>query len=81
MPLVYSAVYWRDNFSPALARIVELAVKTCDFILRASQHDVVPARPPRGLGATLRQRSLRQGVKTPARKTGKKMRGYWATWP
>ncbi|WP_235507948.1 hypothetical protein [Variovorax sp. Root434] len=68
-PLVYSAVYRRDNASPTLARIVELAVKTCDFTSRASQHDVAPANPPRGSGSTLRQRSQRQVAKKPARKT------------
>lgn len=69
-PLVYSAVYRRDNASPALARIVELAVKTCDFTLRASQHEVAPPAPPRGSGSTVRQRAVRQGVaKKPARKT------------
>ncbi|MGJ7530100.1 LysR family transcriptional regulator [Variovorax sp. GB1P17] len=68
-PLVYSAVYRRDNASPALARIVELAVKTCDFTLRASQHDVaVPARASRGSGPPQRQRALRQGAKKPVRK-------------
>ena len=70
-PLVYSAVYRRDNFSPALTRIVELAVKTCDFTLRASQHDVAPARSSRGSGGPLRQRALRQGAKAPVRKTRK----------
>ena len=67
-PLVYSAVYRRDNASAALTRIVELAVKTCDFTLRASQHDVaVPARPSRGSGSTVRQRPLRQGARKPLR--------------
>lgn len=61
-PLVYSAVYRRDNVSPALARIVELAVKTCDFTLRASQHDVAPAR------ALQRQRAATK-AKKPAGQT------------
>lgn len=62
-PLVYSAVYRRDNASPALARIVELAVKTCDFTLRASQHDVAPAR------SSQRQRVPREVAKKAVRKT------------
>jgi DNA-binding transcriptional LysR family regulator len=32
--MFYSAVYREDNFSPALERIVQLAVETCDFSLR-----------------------------------------------
>ncbi|WP_230559080.1 hypothetical protein [Variovorax paradoxus] len=67
-PLVYSAVYRSDNSGPALARNVELAVKTCDFKLRSSQHDVGPARPLRGSSSNLRQRPVRKGVKKrPAR--------------
>jgi DNA-binding transcriptional LysR family regulator len=62
-PLVYSAVYRRDNASPALARIIELAVETCDFTLRASQHDVGPAR------SSQRQRVRREVAKKTARKT------------
>ena len=67
-PLVYSAVYRSDSLSPALARIVELAVATCDFTLRASQHDVAPARLPRGSGSTLRQRPVRPRAKKAARR-------------
>lgn len=33
-PLVYSAVYRNDNFSPALERIVQLAARTCNFSVR-----------------------------------------------
>jgi DNA-binding transcriptional LysR family regulator len=33
-PMVYSAVYRKDNFSAALERLVQLAVETCDFALR-----------------------------------------------
>lgn len=51
-PLVYSAVYRRDNASPALSRIIELAIKTCDFTLKASPHDVVPMRVPRRSGSS-----------------------------
>ncbi|WPG41320.1 LysR family transcriptional regulator [Variovorax sp. EBFNA2] len=61
-PLVYSAVYRRDNVSPALARIVELAVKTCDFTVRASQHDVTPAR-------ALQRRRNATRAKKPTRQT------------
>jgi DNA-binding transcriptional LysR family regulator len=34
-PMVYSAVYRKDNFSGALARIAELAIECCDFTYRA----------------------------------------------
>lgn len=30
-PLIYSAVYREDNVSPALERIVELSIESCDF--------------------------------------------------
>jgi len=60
-PLVYSAVYRRDNASPALARIVELTVKTCDFTLRASQHDIAQTPPQRVVG--VRRRTARQNAK------------------
>ena len=33
-PMVYSAVYHSDNFSPAMERMVLLAVETCDFSRR-----------------------------------------------
>lgn len=36
-PMVYSAVYRIDSFSVAIARIAQLAAKTCDFTLRANQ--------------------------------------------
>lgn len=42
-PMIYSAVVRADHFSPALERIVELAVQTCDFTMRASQHPIGPA--------------------------------------
>ncbi|MGJ7493129.1 LysR family transcriptional regulator [Variovorax sp. ZT4R33] len=61
-PLVYSAVFRRDNVSPTLERIVELAVKTCDFTLRASQHHVAPAR-------ALQRQHVAKRAKTPTGKT------------
>ena len=35
-PMVYSAVHRTDTATPALRRIVELAVATCDFVYRGA---------------------------------------------
>jgi DNA-binding transcriptional LysR family regulator len=35
-PMVYSAVYRNDNFSPALERMVALGIEVCDFSSRAN---------------------------------------------
>ncbi|KQT11347.1 LysR family transcriptional regulator [Ramlibacter sp. Leaf400] len=40
-PMVYSAVYRTDTATPALRRIVELAVESCDFARSGSEHTVV----------------------------------------
>ncbi len=58
-PLVYSAVHRQDNASPALTRIVELAVKACDFTCRASNHESNAAQSARGMKTA----SKRQGTK------------------
>jgi len=42
-PMVYSAVYRTDTVTPALRRIVELAVRTCDFARPGSEHPVTTA--------------------------------------
>jgi DNA-binding transcriptional LysR family regulator len=42
-PMVYSAVYRTDTVTPALRRIVELAVRTCDFARPGSEHPVTRA--------------------------------------
>lgn len=39
-PMVYSAVYRTDTATPALRRIVELAVETCDFARPGSENPV-----------------------------------------
>ena len=38
-PMVYSAVYHSDNFSPAMDMIVQLAIASCDFSRRSSLHE------------------------------------------
>jgi DNA-binding transcriptional LysR family regulator len=38
-PMVYSAVYHSDNFSPAVETIVQLAIETCDFSRRSGIHE------------------------------------------
>lgn len=47
-PMVYGAVYRTDTATPALRRIVELAVESCDFVYRSGDRSAPPdtaARP------------------------------------
>jgi DNA-binding transcriptional LysR family regulator len=49
-PMVYSAVYRNDNFSPALERMVALGIEICDFSSRANAPaGAVAAGKPRRL--------------------------------
>ena len=47
-PMVYSAVYRTDTATPALRRIVELAVETCDFTRPGSENPVIAPLRTRG---------------------------------
>jgi DNA-binding transcriptional LysR family regulator len=41
-PMVYGAVYRTDTATPALRRIVELAVDSCDFVYRSGDRSAPP---------------------------------------
>lgn len=47
--MVYSAVYRTDTATPALRRIVELAVETCDFARPGSEHPVAVEKGRSGI--------------------------------
>lgn len=56
-PMVYGAVYRTEAATPALRRIVELAVDNCDFVYRSGDRLMPPDSAARGRKATrVRQR-------------------------
>lgn len=58
-PMVYSAVYRTETATPALRRIVELAVETCDFTRPGSENPVAVGKERAGT-------ARRRGRKGPA---------------